>query len=67
MAAGYGVCVHILYEHRVISSNSNNFIVHEGKSYCFKSLQSTLKSTGRDRIWTGDYAACGRCHLAHAA
>ena len=27
----------------------------------------TLKSTGQDRSWTGDYAACGRCHLAHAA
>ena len=26
-----------------------------------------LKSTGRDRSWTGDYAACGRRHLAHAA
>ena len=26
-----------------------------------------LKSTGRDRSWTGDYVACGRCHLAHAA
>ena len=25
-----------------------------------------FKSTGRDRSWTGDYAACGRCHLAHA-
>ena len=27
----------------------------------------TLKLTGRVRSWTGDYAACGRCHLAHAA
>ena len=27
----------------------------------------TLKSIGRDRSWTGDYAASGRCHLAHAA
>ena len=26
-----------------------------------------LRSTGRDRSWTGDYAACGRCHLVRAA
>ena len=30
-------------------------------------IVSPLKSTGQDRSWTGDYAACGRCHLAHAA
>ena len=27
----------------------------------------TLKFPGRDRSWTGDYATCGSCHLAHAA
>ena len=29
--------------------------------------QNYLKSTGRDRSWTGDYAVCGRCHLAPTA
>ena len=30
-------------------------------------FQVSLKSTRRDRSWTGDYAMCGRCHLAYAA
>ena len=34
---------------------------------CIHHSSSFLKLTGRDRSWTGDYAACGRCHLAHAA
>ena len=33
---------------------------------CYDHFQD-LKLTGRDRSWTGDYAACGHCHLAHAA
>ena len=35
----------------------------------FSSLfnNTLVKSTGRDRSWTGDNAACGRCHFAHAA
>ena len=34
--------------------------------YCTVGIEG-LKSTGRDRSWTGEYTACGRCHLAHAA
>ena len=42
-----------------------------GGQFCFQGVWSKsiypLKSTGRDRSWTEDYAACGCCHLAHAA
>ena len=48
---------------------SNNFVFsfEKFKKSTHKQWMNWKKSTGRDSIWTGDYAACGRCHLAHAA
>ena len=43
-------------------------IMNNSSCGCYgRPFQRNLKSTGRDRSWTGDYAVCGRCHVAQAA
>ena len=44
-----------------------NILLFKALIYMQVLIFISLQSTGRDRSWTGDYAACGHCHLVHAA
>ena len=61
----FGTSVHYGKAH---GSSSSGWMLCNYTWCCWPSASGIiLKLIGRDRSWTGDNAACGRCHLAHAA